>query len=160
MDVKATQKYLITSPKKFREVVARIRSLSPLKAYQLLPFVGKRAGMRLRKVIGSALAQARLKNMNENDLYFKEIQVNEGPRLKRWRAGARGMAKPYKRRMSHIRIVLGVKESPDVSKDSETGIDLNEKKTSNKDSKIIKNVSKKPKVINQLRSELKKDGKK
>ena len=36
--------------------------------------------------------------------------MNQGPRLKRWRAGARGRVKPYKRRMSHIRVVLLSKE--------------------------------------------------
>jgi large subunit ribosomal protein L22 len=44
-------------------------------------------------------------------LIFKEIQINEGPSFKRWRAGSRGRIKPYKRRTSHIRVVLEAKES-------------------------------------------------
>jgi len=110
MEVKSVQKYIITSPKKMREVVSMIKKLSPVEAYDTLPFLSKKASVKLRKVIGSALANARQKELKEELLYFKEIQIGEGPRLKRWRAGARGMAKPYKRRMSHIRVVLGVKE--------------------------------------------------
>jgi large subunit ribosomal protein L22 len=110
MEFKSTQKYIITSSKKIREVVPLIKKLSPAKAYEVLPFSGKRAGEKLRKVVGSALANAKQKGVKEENLYFKEIQVTDGPRLKRWRAGARGMAKPYVRKLSHIRIVLGVKE--------------------------------------------------
>ena len=40
------------------------------------------------------------------DLVFKEIQIGEGPRLKRGRAASRGMWHPFKRRMSHIRVIL------------------------------------------------------
>jgi large subunit ribosomal protein L22 len=116
MEVRSTQKYIITSPQKLREVVSLIKGLSPTKAFEVLPFTGKRASGRLRKVVGSALANAKEKGVKEENLYFKEIQITEGPRLKRWRAGARGMAKPYKRRMSHIRIVLGVKDEKVIKK--------------------------------------------
>lgn len=110
MEFKSTQKYLIASPKKLREVVPLIYKLSPPRAYEVLPFIGKRAAECLRKVVGSALANARQKGVKEESLFFKEIQINEGPRLKRWRAGARGMAKPYVRKLSHIRVILGVRE--------------------------------------------------
>jgi len=32
--------------------------------------------------------------------------VDQGPSQNRWRAGARGMAKPLTKKMSHIKIVL------------------------------------------------------
>lgn len=111
MQAISTQKYVLNSPKKVREVVQFVVKLSPREAYERLPFSGKKASEVLRKVIGTALANARQKGMKEDDLAFKEIQINEGPRLKRFRAGARGMAKPYKRRMSHIRVVLTTRES-------------------------------------------------
>jgi large subunit ribosomal protein L22 len=116
MEIKSTQKYIIASSKKIREVVPLIRKLSPVKAYEILPFSGKRAGMKLRKVVGSALANAKQKGIKEESLFFKEIQVTDGPRLKRFRAGARGMAKPYVRKLSHIRIVLGVREEKVIQK--------------------------------------------
>ena len=111
MEIISTQKYLVASPRKIREVARLIKNLSPNKAIERLPFVGKRATLYLKKVIVSAIANARQKGVtDESSLIFKEIQINEGPRLKRWNAGARGRAKPYKRRMAHIRIVLAVKE--------------------------------------------------
>ena len=115
MDVKATQKFVLTSPRKLREVVGVIKKLKPTEAYEKLPYVKKRAAELLRKVIGTAIANARQANLNEADLIFKEIQIGEGPRLKRWRAGARGRAKPYKKRMSHIRVVLTTEKKPAIT---------------------------------------------
>ena len=43
MEYKATQKFVLSSPKKLREVVALIKKLSPLAAVERLPFAGKRA---------------------------------------------------------------------------------------------------------------------
>jgi len=83
-----------------------VTNLIPKDAVERLPFIGKHAAEPLRKVIIAALANAKQKGIDEKSLVFKEIQINEGPRLKRFRAGARGRAKPYKRRMSHIRVVL------------------------------------------------------
>ena len=119
MDIIATQKYLITSPKKLREVANVAKKLSPAKALEILPFIGKRAAGPLSKVIKSAIANAKVKGEAEGDLVFKEIQISEGPRLKRWRAGAHGRAKPFKKRMSHIRVVLTSASRELSSKDKE-----------------------------------------
>jgi large subunit ribosomal protein L22 len=123
MEIKSVQKYVITSPKKIREVVPIIKKLTPFEAYEKLPFSSKRAGQILRKVVGTALANAKQKGIEEGRLFFKEIQITDGPILRRWRAGARGMAKPYKRRMSHIRVVLGVKEEKDLDKKASKKLD-------------------------------------
>jgi large subunit ribosomal protein L22 len=102
----ATQKYLLMSPRKIRLVVAVIKKMKPVEAIEKLPFVQKRAGVDLAKVIKSAVASAKNAGVSETDLVFKEIQIGEGPRLKRGRAASRGMWHPFKRRMSHIRVVL------------------------------------------------------
>ena len=156
MEIKSVQKYIITSPQKIREVIPLIKGLSPAKAFEVLPFTGKRASEKLRKVVGTALANAKEKGLKEENLYFKEIQINEGPRLKRWRAGARGMAKPYKRRLSHIRVVLGVKEEKvedkkpvsvsDKKKGNTEGTEVTEK-TEGK--LIIKDQKSKSKIKNE-----------
>ena len=119
MDIIATQKYLILSPKKLREVAEIAKKLSPARALEVLPFIGKRAAGPLSKVIKSAIANAKVKGEAEGDLVFKEIQIGEGPRLKRWRAGAHGRAKPFKKRMSHIRVVLTSASRELSSKDKE-----------------------------------------
>lgn len=110
MEIKATQKFVITSPRKLREVAALVRGLSPKDAVERLPYVQKRAAEPLRKVIRTAIANAKQANVDVEDLSLKEIQINDGPKLKRWRAGARGRAKPYAKRMSHIRVILEAKE--------------------------------------------------
>lgn len=107
----ATQKYLIESPRKLRLVVAMVKKMSPLEAVDKLPFVGKRAAGNLAKVIKTALANARNQSASDTNLVFKEIQIGEGPRLKRGRAASRGRYHPYKHRMSHIRVVLTEKKA-------------------------------------------------
>lgn len=102
----ATQKYLIMSPRKIRLVVDLVKKMKPTDAVEKLPFVQKRAGEVVAKVIKSAMASAKSQGVSDTDLLFKEIQVGEGPRLKRGKAASRGRWHPFKKRMSHIRIVL------------------------------------------------------
>lgn len=117
MEFKAVQKYVLISPKKLREISSLVKSLNPLDALEKVTFVKKSGTDTLKKVIQTAIANAKQKGINPKDLIFKEIQINEGPRLKRFRVGARGRIKPYKRRMSHIRVVLETKiESGELHK--------------------------------------------
>lgn len=116
MEFIATQKYYLMSPKKIRMVVRVVRRLKPTEAIEKLPFVGRRAAEPLTKVIKSAIANAKSKGVSEDDLFFKEILINEGPRIKRGRPVSRGMWHPIKKRMSHIRVVLATKEARNVQK--------------------------------------------
>lgn len=93
-----------------------VKDLKPAEAVETLPHSGKRAAGPLVKTIKSAIANAKQKGINDQDLEFKEIQIGEGPTLKRGRPVARGRWHPYVRRMSHIRIVLEGKESKTVKK--------------------------------------------
>lgn len=105
-EFRATQKFLIMSPRKIRPVVALIKKMKPAEAVARLPFVQRRAGGELAKVIKAAMASAKMQGVSETDLIFKEIQIGEGPRLKRGIAASRGQWHPLKKRMSHIRVVL------------------------------------------------------
>jgi len=125
----STQKYLITSPRKLRLVVEMVKKLAPVVAIEKMPFIAKRASEPLMKVIKSAVANARNLGVSDLDLIFKEIQIGEGPRLKRGRAASRGRWHPYAKRMSHIRVVLTTKSK------SKT---LNSKKTQNAETKNTK----------------------
>lgn len=107
MEVKTETKYLRISPRKVRLVVDAIKNLTPVKALAYLKFVNKRAAKPISKIIQSAIANA--KNnfaLKPEDLKFKEIQVGEGPTLKRWRAVSRGRAHRVMKRTSHIKIIL------------------------------------------------------
>ena len=110
MEIIATQKYLLLSPRKIRPVVEVIKKMRPVEAIAKLPFVGRRAAEPLVKVIKQALANARVKGLSESDLFFKEIQIGEGPRLKRGQPVSKGQWHPIKKRMSHIRVVLEVRK--------------------------------------------------
>lgn len=106
MQAISTQKFLKMSPRKLRLVAEMIRGMKPQDAVAKMSYTGKRAAEPLAKVIKSAIANARVLGMDETKLIFSEIQIGQGPRLKRWRAGSRGRAKPYTRDLSHIRVVL------------------------------------------------------
>lgn len=143
MEIVAVQKFIRVSPKKMREVADVARKLSPQTAVDQLPFLRKRGSEVLLKVIKTALASARQKGISDTTLVFKEIQIGEGPRLKRGRAASRGRWHPYKRRMSHVRVVLLTvekqidpkdakeKEAPEKKEDKPESLPKTDEKTVN-----------------------------
>lgn len=138
MEVIALQKFVKVSPKKMRLVADIARKMTPLSAIEKLPFVVRRGSEVLLKVVKSAMANARQKGASDENLIFKEIQIGEGPRLKRGRAASRGRWHPYKRRMSHVRVVLITKEIKKV-KNEESG-KVAEKSTDNEKDNNQKNI--------------------
>jgi len=107
MEIIAYSKYIRVSPKKTRLVAKAIAGLSPVVALQQLAFLKKGATKPLAETLKSAIANAENNlKIKKEDLKIKTIEIGEGPRLKRFRAVARGTAHPYKRRTSHIKIVL------------------------------------------------------
>ena len=116
MEFKSEQKHLLLSPRKIRPVVDVIKKLTPVKALDVLPFVKKRASEFFFIVFKSALANAVQKGADVNSLIFKEIQIGEGPRLKRGNPVSRGRWHPIKKRMSHIKVILMTKKVAEVKK--------------------------------------------
>lgn len=104
-----TQKNLKSTPRKLRKVVDMVRGKDPKELLEVLPHVRKKAADGVYKALKTAMANAESRGAT-GDLILESIQVNEGPKLKRWKAGARGTAKPYSKRWSHLRIVLETKE--------------------------------------------------
>src|SRR5690606_15797418 len=86
-------------------------------AVTVLPLVHKRAADPVRKTIRAAIANAVQQGANPDQLVFKEIQVNQGPKLKRYRAASRGRALPYARKMSHIKVIVITKSQDTNSND-------------------------------------------
>ena len=133
MEIKSEQKHLIISPRKVRPVVDVIKKLSVQKAIDSLPFIKKRGSDLLLKVIKSAVANALQKGVSITDLKFKEIQIGEGPRLKRGQPVSRGRWHPIKKRMSHIKVILEtIKKEQVVEKKSV--------KTSESKKEVVKEV--------------------
>jgi large subunit ribosomal protein L22 len=100
------QKFIHMSPRKIRLVADMIRSMRPESALNILSFTRKNASDEVSKAIKTAVANSKQKGMDQDSLVFKLLEVNESTRMRRFKAGTRGRAKPFKKRMSHIKIVL------------------------------------------------------
>ena len=116
--VKAKLSNYKQSPRKVRLVADLIRGKKVERAIQELSFVNKKATRAIKKLLQSAVANAKHnKGLNEKDLVLKEIRVDNGPTMKRFRAGARGQAYGLKRRSSHIVVALEDKEEKQIKND-------------------------------------------
>ncbi len=109
-EVRAVTKYVRMSARKVRLVVDQVRGKSVDEALDLLRFLPKSAAEEVAKTISSAAANADANHgLSRDELFISEIKADEGPTLRRWRAGARGRAKPILKRSSHITVVLSEK---------------------------------------------------
>lgn len=107
MEVKAHIKYVKMSPQKVRGLVDSVKVLSPKVALDHLSVSQRRAAKALFKAIKSAVSNGQaVPGFDVEKARFKRLSVDEGPAFKRFRAGARGTAKPYVRRTSHIIVIL------------------------------------------------------
>ena len=94
------------SPRKVRLVADLIRRKSVVQAVNILKFASKKAVEPMAKLLNSAVANAKGNDMKESELFIQKIAVDEGPKLKRWRARSMGRANTILKRTSHITIVL------------------------------------------------------
>lgn len=107
METKAVAKYVRISPQKTRLVADVVRGMNAETAITTLRFMPKKAARILRKVIESAVANAdQTETIDVDTLYVKEIQINGGPMLKRFRPRAQGRATRILKRTSHITVVV------------------------------------------------------
>ena len=110
MESKAYFINLPVSPKKIRFYLMAIKKRKPAESLDYLFYENTDAAKILYKAIKSAVSSARqMLKVDDNLLNFKLLSIEQGQRLKRYRPGSRGNAKPINRRMSHIRITLEAK---------------------------------------------------
>ncbi|MEK7592510.1 MAG: uL22 family ribosomal protein [Patescibacteria group bacterium] len=114
MEYQATAKYIRTSTRKMRLVADMVRPLAPLVALVQLEHMPQLASKPLASALASAIANAKQKNVAVDALSFKIIEVMGGPSMKRWHAVSRGQAHSYKKRMTHVRIVLTDEKTGDA----------------------------------------------
>lgn len=108
LEIRASAKRVPVSPQKARLVLDLVRDKDVDEALATLEFTPKRAARHVAKVIKSAIANAEENfGLDREDLYIAEIYADNGPTLKRGRAGARGRYKPILKRTSHITVILG-----------------------------------------------------
>lgn len=127
------------SPRKVRLLADAIRGKRAQDAVTILAFTPKRAARVVKKVLESAIANAKHNHdLDVETLFVKEVRVDEGATLKRWRARARGSASTILKRTSHIQITLGEKTSGKTVVVEEEAVKAPKKEA------VVKKTEKKP----------------
>lgn len=120
MEIIARTKSVRVSPRKVRLVADAIRNMPVDKALQALMHAEKRGAYVLQNTLKSAIANAvNNAKLKQEDLVIGELIVNQGSFLKRYHASTRGRIHPYKKRSSHVKIVLKEKVADKAIKKGE-----------------------------------------
>jgi|TARA_E500000178_G_C17032771_1_gene761493 large subunit ribosomal protein L22 len=107
METRAYLKGTRLSPQKASLVADQIRGKSVDKALDFLIFNKQKGSAVIKKLLDSAIANAENNNNSDIDkLLVKSVIVNQGMRLKRMRARARGRADRIIKPTCHIEIIL------------------------------------------------------
>ncbi|MDH3259203.1 MAG: 50S ribosomal protein L22 [Deltaproteobacteria bacterium] len=110
METRACLRYVRVSPRKVMQVVDMIRGKDINNAITLLKFSNKGSARIVKKVLDSAIANAtETGQIDLDNLYVKRVFVDQGPMMKRFRAAPMGRAHMYRKRTSHITIILDEK---------------------------------------------------
>ena len=106
-----------TSPRKMRIVADSIRGKKVEIALTMLKFSQKEASNKLEKLLLSAIANWQAKNeesdVEEANLFIKEIRVDSAGMLKRLRPAPQGRAHRIRKRSNHVTLILGSLNSID-----------------------------------------------
>ena len=111
MEARAVSRYIRISPRKARLVADLIRGKSVEEALGILALTPKKASPILRKTVLSATANVRDlsdadRRVKNDEVFIKEIRIEDGPTLKRIRPRAQGRAYRINRRTSHIKVTV------------------------------------------------------
>jgi len=111
MAYRAKSKYIRTSPYKLRPIADVIRGGTVQKALAWLQACSLKRAQSIEKTLFSAYSNARQDNqkISMNDLYIKEIKIDQGPVFKYFKPAAMGRASVQRRKLSHIEIILDEK---------------------------------------------------
>lgn len=107
MEIIAKANFVKVSPRKARLIVDGIKHMSIDEALNTLKIVSRAGSREISKVLKSAVANATANfKLSKENLIIKSITVNEAGSFKRFHPTARGRVHPYKKRMSHIMVIL------------------------------------------------------
>ncbi len=109
MESSALLKYARIAPRKVRVVAKLIRGKHVDEAINILMFTNRSPARLLKKLLISAIANAEDKSkgsVDTDNLLVKEVVVDQGPTLKRWKPRAMGRATRINKRTSHIQIII------------------------------------------------------
>jgi len=107
MEVQSLTKLARMSDKKVREITRRIQGMNASEALEILNLIPRKSARLVAKTLASAIANAENnKGLASAAMKIKSAKVDQGVSFRRFRPVARGSAHPYKKRTSHITIVL------------------------------------------------------
>jgi large subunit ribosomal protein L22 len=107
MEIVAKGKMIRISPRKVRIVGEVIKKKNVNDAMGILMYMPQKASFILKKLLDSAIANAKQKKYVDIDsLFVKNVIVDGGPMLKRFLPRAMGRASKIRKRLSHITLVL------------------------------------------------------
>lgn len=113
MEARASARFIRIAPRKARVVADLIRGKDVGDAIKLLTFTRRSAAKPLRKLVESAVANARQVDsaVDIDSLYIKTLTVDMGPTrfMRRWRPRAMGRATRIIKGTSHIKVVLAIR---------------------------------------------------
>ena len=99
--------YLKMAPRKVRLVANTLRGLPVNEAEARLSLFSQRSAGPLLKLLRSAINNAKNnQQLLADNLIIKEVRVDEGPSLKRFRARAMGRGMSIHKKSSHVTLVL------------------------------------------------------
>lgn len=111
MVAKAIARFARISPRKARMIVNLVRGRQAGEALQLLEFTPKAAAPFVKKLLESAVANAKTTSpgIDLDSLFVETVMVDKAPNkhLRRWRPRAQGRATRVQKGLSHITLVLG-----------------------------------------------------
>lgn len=129
MEYIAIAKNIKMSPRKVRLVADGVKSQKLNAAIAALMVMNQRAAGPIKKTLDSAVANAvNNKKADRNNLVIQDIIIEGAAALKRFHYAARGRARPYKRRMSNIKVVLADMAVAAPKKIAEEKVDKKEAK--------------------------------
>ena len=112
MEVKAVSKYVRISPQKVRKLADAIKGQPVEAGLNMLKYMPQKAAGLVEKTVRSAAANADSNHgIDVDSLVIRNLIVDQGPSLKRFRARARGRGARILKRSSHITVVLAEKAS-------------------------------------------------
>lgn len=116
-EVKAFARGIHMSPRKVRLVANLLKDLSVEEAFTNLEFITKKAVLPVKKLVSSAVANAKHNFQIETGrLFVKSLTVDAGQVMKRFKPRAQGRAFPIRRRTSNLSLILGVFEKARLAK--------------------------------------------
>ena len=107
--MKAYLKNYRQAPRKVRLVAGLLKKKSVPQAIVELDFLAKRAGFPLKKLLLSAVANAKQAGIEKENLMIQDLRVDKGVTMKRMMPAAMGSGHRINKRTSNITLVLAEK---------------------------------------------------